>query len=630
MQRPAGKLTVILVTWVVCACLPGPVSAQIPFGPCPDTNDLACGRLAVALDPSGQTPGWIDLAIRRHRSPVGNARTAVIALAGGPGQAANPFTPDFLTELGGIVSSRDLIVLDQRGTGNSDPLKCQALESTGQEEPSGRAVAACAAQIGPTRRFFTTADSVADIEAIRQAGGYEKLILYGTSYGTKVAELYAQAHPEYVEGLILDSVVPPSGPNQFLHSTLAAIPRILSQLCSRHACAHITSHPYEDFSRLVKRMHGKPLRGKVIDGRGAAHAISIYPEDLLEVLLAGDFAKTLRADFPGAIRSALDGDTAPLALLDQRTHDSGEGSDGIDEPLFLDTTCEEGAFPWNRTSTPTDRLKQARARVNRLSPRSYAPFSPGELIEATSIPECAFWPYTTAAPVAEKAPLPNVPTLILSGADDLRTPTSNAREVATQIPDAHLLVVPNVGHSVLGTDPSSCSLDALKALFSGHPVKPCSPFPVASVFRPTPLAPRALSTVHSAKGYGGRPGRTLEAVLLTLRYANRNFELDAAELGSVEQNISSGGLRGGWMSDTDGSIAFHHYTYIPGVTVSGTIATGEATLAIGGAAASHGRLHLGPDQGISGTLGGLRVRLKHASISTDTAAQTSRWQTSIR
>jgi pimeloyl-ACP methyl ester carboxylesterase len=630
VQRPAGKLTAILVAWIACACLPQPASGQIPFGPCPDTNDLACGRLAVALDPSGQTPGWIDLAIRRHLSPVGNARTAVIALAGGPGQAANPFTPDFLTELGPIVSSRDLIVLDQRGTGNSRPLKCEALESAGQEEPSGRAVAACAAQLGPTRRFFTTADSVADIEAIRQAGGYEKLILYGTSYGTKVAELYAQAHPEYVEGLVLDSVVPPNGPNQFLHSTLAAIPRVLSQLCGAGACAHITSHPYADFTRLVKRMHGKPMRGKVIDGRGGTHAVSIYPEDLLEILLAGDFSKTLRADFPGVIRSALDGDTAPLALLDERIHNSGEGSDGIDEPLFLDTTCEEGAFPWNRASTPAARLKEARARVNRLSPRSYAPFSPGELIEATSIPECAFWPYSTPAPVAQEAPLPNVPTLILSGADDLRTPTSNARAVAAEIPDAHLLVVGNVGHSVLGTDPSSCSGDALKALFSGHPVKPCEPLPLASVFQPTPVAPRALSTIQPAKGYGGRRGRTLEAALLTLRYANRKFELDAAEADPVAQTVRSGGLRGGWMSNTAGTIAFHHYTYIPGITVSGTIATGEATLVIGGATASRGRLHLGPDQNISGVLGGRRVRLGHAEISTDTAAQTSRWQSPIR
>ena len=83
--------------------------------------------------------------------------------------------------------------------------------------------------MGPTRSFFTTADSVADIEAIRVAGGYEKLVLYGTSYGTKLAEEYAQDYPSHVEALVLDSVVPPNGPDPLNRATFAAIPRILTQ-----------------------------------------------------------------------------------------------------------------------------------------------------------------------------------------------------------------------------------------------------------------------------------------------------------------------------------------------------------------------------------------------------------------
>ena len=159
------------------------------------SNDFACGHLTVPLDPSGATPGTITLAVRRRRAPVGEARSAVIALAGGPGQSAIPFAEDFTEMLGPILDTRDLIVFDQRGTGYSHPLSCHGFEQPGSYHSAGALITACAEQIGPERAFYTTPDSVADIEAIRRAGGYEKLVLWGTSYGTKVAEEYAQQYP---------------------------------------------------------------------------------------------------------------------------------------------------------------------------------------------------------------------------------------------------------------------------------------------------------------------------------------------------------------------------------------------------------------------------------------------------
>src|SRR5450755_2658048 len=100
------------------------VGAQIAYSPCAHTNDFGCARLTVALDPSGATPGTITLAIRRHRAPVGEEKSAVIALAGGPGQAGIPFAEQSVSLLGPIISTRDLIVFDTRGTGASHPLSC--------------------------------------------------------------------------------------------------------------------------------------------------------------------------------------------------------------------------------------------------------------------------------------------------------------------------------------------------------------------------------------------------------------------------------------------------------------------------------------------------------------------------
>ena len=406
--------------------------AQIAFAPCGNSNDFACGHLTVPLDPSGNTPGTITLAIRRHRATVGEAHSAIIALAGGPGQPALGFAEDFAELLGPIASTRDLIVFDQRGIGLSDPLSCHAFEVPSLYRSPGSLIEACGDQLGPDRSFYTTADTVADIEAIRQAGGYEKLVLYGTSYGTKVAEEYAQEYPSHVEALVLDSVVPPHGPETLNRSTFTAIPRILRQLCAEEVCAHTTSNPVADLARVVERMGSRGLSGRYVDAQGKSHSIPLTADDLLEILLAGDFSDPLRAEFVTAIAAAARNDDAPLArLLDTAAQAGGEEED-FDTPLYYATTCEEQLFPWNRAAEPKARIAQATAAAKALPASAFAPFTAADAIDLSDVDACAYWPYTTPAPAVDEAPLPNVPTLIVSGADDLRTPTANAREVAVR------------------------------------------------------------------------------------------------------------------------------------------------------------------------------------------------------
>ena len=196
--------------------------------------------------------------------------------------------------LGPIAATRDLIVFDQRGIGLSAPLSCHAFERPGLYHSFGELVEACGDQLGPDARLYTTADTVADIEAIREAGGYEKLVLYGTSYGTKVAEQYAQDYPSHVEALVLDSVVPPNGPDPLNRSTFAAVPRILRQLCAERVCTQITANPVADLARVLSadgtraavRTGGRRLR------QGAPTAA--VRQRAVELLLAGDFSPLLR------------------------------------------------------------------------------------------------------------------------------------------------------------------------------------------------------------------------------------------------------------------------------------------------------------------------------------------------
>jgi pimeloyl-ACP methyl ester carboxylesterase len=590
--------------------------AQIAFTPCGESNNFACGHLTVPLDPTGAIPGTITLAMRRHRASVGEARSAIIALAGGPGQPALPFAEEFAELLGPIAATRDLIVFDQRGIGLSAPLSCHAFERPSLYHSFGALVEACGNQLGPTRALYTTADTVADIEAIREAGGYEKLVLYGTSYGTKVAEEYAQEYPSHVEALVLDSVVPPTGPEPLERATFAAVPRILRQLCANDACADVTPNPVADLARVVARMERAPLRGRAIDGEGKAHTLTLSANELVGLLLAGDFSSLLRSEFVTAVAAAARADPAPLAhLILASEHGEGEGED-FDGPLYYATTCEEQDFPFSRAGTAKTRLAEADAAANALPASVFAPFTAKNALALSDIPACAYWPFTTPAPPVNDAPLPDVPTLILSGADDLRTPTANAREVAAQIPDAHLLVVPYTGHSVLTAEQTSCAHEALEALFANTPVKPCAPAPVPTDLRPQPLPPTRLALVTPAHGYDGLPGRTLHAVTLTLVSAIHQLALQLTLSGSLEglSALRTGGLRAGWAEFANGALSLHDYSYVPGMTISGSIEAGAESIQVSGPSAAHGSLHAAPHKALIGTLGGLHVSVSASSL----------------
>jgi pimeloyl-ACP methyl ester carboxylesterase len=601
------------------ACLAagsGSAAAQIAFTPCGDSNNFACGHLTVPLDPAGVTQGTLTLAMRRHRAPVEGGSSAVIALAGGPGQPAIPLTEAFLELLGPISATRDLIVFDQRGTGLSHPLACRPPRRHAPRVTPGQTIVRCARGLGAARAFFTTPDSVADIEAIRRAGGYEKLVLYGTSYGTKVAEQYAQQHPSHVEALVLDSVVAPNGPDPLNRSTFAAVPRVLRQLCGRRECVHITTDPAADLARVVARTHRGAIVGRVIDNHGRGHRQSITSDDLLGMLLAGDFNPLLRSELVPAVRAAAGGDSAALARLLSRAERGGEegAGGGVDAPLYLATTCEDEAFAWSRTASPQVRLSQAAANLYQLPASTFAPFTPANALDLSSIDACAFWPYASAAPPVDEAPLPDVPALILSGEADLRTPTANAREVAVAIPDSHLLIVPHTGHSVLTSEPGSCATDALQALFAGHPVKPCAPTPTPALLRLPPLPPTRLQEVAPTRGYGGPPGRTLHAVRMTLADLSRQLLvslLEALGSGSIFSNpsLSGGGLRAGWFELKGRTVVIHGYSYVPGVTVTGRVTGPQVSITVSGSAAAHGELHSGSGRSLVGTLGGTHVRL---------------------
>ncbi len=641
-RAPTLKLAAALALCLSVLSGAASASAQLSFVPCvgAGTTGFECTTVPVPVSRTGLAAGTLSLSLERldpnptHPTP---SKTAVIALAGGPGQAALPLGEFIAKALAPALGTRDLLVFDQRGTGTSDPLTCGALSSFGANGSVSQAFERCALEIGPARGGYTTQESIEDIEAIRQAAGYEKLVLYGTSYGTKVAEEYAERYPQHVEALLLDSVVPPTGPEPFSIPTFQAISSVLGELCSNDACAGITTNPVADLASLAARLRKRPLSGSVYDGSGHRRDATLDESGLLGILEAGDLNPALRALLPAAVRSALNNYPDPLLRLEELAEGlipnlpAGhpvEESTEIDEALNVTTTCEEMPFPWQRSAPAATRLAEATGALKALPSSDFYPFDAATAFTDSLISACASWPDASPASYVP-GNLPNVPTLILSGAQDLRTPTSNAQQIAARIPDAQLLVVPYTGHSVIGSDFGDCASLALAAFFAGgeagHPVLPCAPG--ANPFAPTPLTPTKLAYVHPVPGLSGRPSLTLTAVLDTIVDLNRQvvgatLQADA----QLPSGSSFGGLRGGYAKLSSTRLALTRFTFIPGVELSGTfpVSKGQlqtATLRVTGSSAANGIVRVGSGKVVTGTLGGRRFDVNVAKVKLSRAGE---------
>jgi hypothetical protein len=376
-------------------------------------------------------------------------------------------------------------------------------------------------------------------------------------------------------------------------------------------------------------MRRRALHGSVYDGSGKRHAVSLDATGLFDILQAGDLNPALRALLPAAVKSALHNDPDPLLRLSLLSEGliptalraraaAAEPAQELDETLFATTSCEESPFPWSRSAPSSTRLAEASGFLHAQPAGSFYPFNAGVAFEDSLLPACAAWPDASQPPPPPRS-LPNVPTLILSGEQDLRTPTSNARGVQAQIPDSQLLVVPFTGHSVIGYDLSHCASNAVSAFFTGNPVQPCGP--TSNAFAPTSITPTKLTYVHPPAELGGRAGQTLVAVLDTLVDLNR--QIIGATL-QVNQELPAGarfgGLRGGYARLTSHSATLHDFTFVPGVELTGTFpvrsgALQASTIRISGSEAAAGTVRTGSSSSrITGTLGGRRFDVRIAKV----------------
>ncbi len=646
----APRAVALIALFACAATLAPPAAASTPFAAC--RTGFECATVTVPIDRTNVVPGTLDLHVERAVS--GSVPTGTLLfLAGGPGQAALSVFSDIVPMVTRTGSTYQLVSFDQRGTGSSGALVCPSVVEAGRATIA-TAVGSCATQLGAQRSSYTSRDSADDIEAVRLALGVERIALWGTSYGTKVAIAYAQRYPAHVDRLILDSVVSPDGPDPFWRPSLRTIPRVLAAICDHARCRGATRSPRTDVAAVARQLHAiGGVHGSFIDATGARRPVSITVSDLIDLVISGDTNPAIRAMLPSALRAQRLGDPAPLVRLLATLYGANIGNAGgtgqsfadrrllaplssdaprgpllvqpsrnaptsfasgeVNEALYYATICEESALPWERTLAAESRPGSVRAALESAPSSDWGVFGPWAARLSTT-DACQLWPESPFAPTIGDGPLPDVPVLVVEGEEDTRTPLPQGRSASRLFPQATVLTVPNTGHSAITSDTSYCAFDRFGSFLRSEPVKPCADStPLVS---PDPRPREEITSIPAAQRVRGLRGRTLTAMTRAISDA-QGISIVAAYTYGFDV-ATFGGLRGGTVTLARHRLTFHRYSYADSATLSGSLRFKDGamsgTLRLAGTRSARGTVRVSGRGSlrITGTLDGRPVHVRLA------------------
>jgi pimeloyl-ACP methyl ester carboxylesterase len=446
--RPVAALTVAMLAALVGPALSRGFFAGNAFElthpqPCAQAAGFTCSTLTVPLDHAGRASGTLRLrvAVRERRSPRG----VLLFLTGGPGQPGVASAERVAARLGSAVDGYTLVLLDQRGTA-AGALRCRDLQrELGWSDltvPTRAAVAKCARAIGSRRRFYGTAETVEDIEALRIALHADRMAVDGVSYGTFVAERYVLAYPGRVALLVLDSVVPHVGADALETANTQATARVLRAACREQRCA---GDPARDLAAVIRARRNGPA--------------------LLDALVTASIVDPTLAGVPAALQAAARGRLGPLLDFVRRMHPpSNVPPEEFSQGLHASALCSDTPMPWKAEAGLRSRRVALRRAVARIASRRLWPFDRATASGNGIVQTCLHWPPGSASPTPPGRDLPPVPALLLAGDRDLSTPLAWARWQAARTPRGRLIVVSGAGHSVQMRASSDVGRRAVTAL----------------------------------------------------------------------------------------------------------------------------------------------------------------------
>lgn len=382
-------------------------------------------ELAIALVPSR--------APRPEPDPV-------FMLAGGPGQSARESWRTVAGEFQDVLANRNVILLDQRGTGASNRFDCPEPEDIDPNvvdvDPDMAAALArsCldAAKDTHDGRFYTTEDAAKDLDRVRQALGAEQINLMGVSYGTRMGQIYTKRYPQHVRTLLLDSVVP----NELMLGTEHAmnledsLRRQLARCTADAECSQRFGDPYATLKQLAADLKANPHTATMRDPRTAEAVEQPLNQGSLAVvarmyMYSGEMTALLPVTLDEAKAGRFD------ALLAQAAMMSDDLGSQIASGMHWSILCAEDAAGFAPRPQDDELLL-------------------GQDFITMVTQWCAEWPKRQAPADFHEPMTGDTPTLIVSGEYDPVTPPRYGEQVVANLPNGRHLVVPGQGHSVIG------------------------------------------------------------------------------------------------------------------------------------------------------------------------------------
>lgn len=421
------------------------VSAIDRLKPCTgyDTPvDAYCGTLKVYENRETKQGRQIDLnivvlpALRSDAQP-----DPLFFLAGGPGQGAAKLAKLVRTMFSSVQRERDIVLVDQRGTGKSNPLDCfndddDSLDTLAQTQAQAiERLKACQAKYDADLTQYTTTIAMDDLDDVRAFLGYDKINLYGGSYGTRAALVYMRQHGDRVRAAVLDGVAPPdmSLPLFFPRDAQRAF-ELLAKDCAEDAGCN-TAYPnlLERTRTLMDRLRKDPPLVKLTHPRtGVTADVRIEARLVANVIVMALYSSTMTALVPAVVAAAERNDFQSMLAL-AGMNDSGEPNMSVG--MQLSVICAEDA----PRITPEEFKKRSESTLF------------GEYIMPIQQDGCSFWPRGKVDPSFYEPLTSPIPTLVMSGEVDPVTPPSWGEQVAKTLSNSKHLVMPGTGHTPGGT-----------------------------------------------------------------------------------------------------------------------------------------------------------------------------------
>jgi hypothetical protein len=402
--------------------------------------DTYCGQLSVSED-RGHPGRKIDLkiviapALRRDPKP-----DPLFILAGGPGAGSAKTAKYQLPLFQRYQTDRDIVFVDQRGTGDSNPLNCQISNKDEDddpvEDPSRYPVEKfrdCLAKYKADPRLYTTSVASDDLDEVRKYLGYGEINIWGGSYGSMAALSFLHKHEAVVRSIVIDGIAPTYMrlPLYMGRDSQRALDLLVADCGKDNAC---NSH-YPDLKSLVaktfERADAKP-RVKLVNPRtGEPLELTVTRGLVGAIVMSALYSSKTASLLPRLFEQAAFGDFQGFAAL-AAASEPPEGL--ISQGMFLSVTCSE------------DMPKITPADIDRESKNTFL----GTFMFDTRMKPCEFWP-KGEVPADYYQPVESTkPVLVLSGEDDPVTPPSWGAEVAGHLKNSRHVVMPGAGHGTSG------------------------------------------------------------------------------------------------------------------------------------------------------------------------------------